>query len=218
MATFPSSPSLPAVTTLTNCDPDFFNTFVDNINAIGDALIALIGGVADGNIDLATDKGIKWANTLKIYFSAGDIIIDDGVQITGALDVTGALSIGSFTGNLNVAGDIDSTGTLTVDTIDDSGAASIGINEHVILVSGKDLTCQEVHANEFRERTGSAIAVHTDLEIDSGKTISVGTPPTYNVTNESVDRTYDADTVAVAELADVVGTMINDLITIGLFQ
>lgn len=31
-----------------------------------------------------------------------------------------------------------------------------------------------------------------------------------------INRSYDADTVAVAELADVVGTLIADLQTIGL--
>jgi hypothetical protein len=35
--------------------------------------------------------------------------------------------------------------------------------------------------------------------------------PTYNATNVTTDRSFDADTVAIAELADVVGTLINDL-------
>lgn len=34
---------------------------------------------------------------------------------------------------------------------------------------------------------------------------------TYTPTNVTVDRAFDADTVAVAELADVVGTLIADL-------
>jgi hypothetical protein len=38
----------------------------------------------------------------------------------------------------------------------------------------------------------------------------------YTVTNEAVDRTFDADTVAIAELADVVGTLINDLALAGI--
>ena len=37
------------------------------------------------------------------------------------------------------------------------------------------------------------------------------TSPVYAVTNGTPDRAYDADTVAVAELADVVGTLIGDL-------
>ena len=42
-----------------------------------------------------------------------------------------------------------------------------------------------------------------------------GQATSYNVTNEAVDRAFDADTVAIAELADVVGTLINDLIAAG---
>lgn len=40
----------------------------------------------------------------------------------------------------------------------------------------------------------------------------------YTVTNLTTDRAYDADTVLVAELADVVGTLISDLRTYGLVQ
>jgi hypothetical protein len=43
------------------------------------------------------------------------------------------------------------------------------------------------------------------------------TPPTYSVTNVTTDRAYNADTVAIAELADVVGTMIADLRAQGRF-
>lgn len=43
------------------------------------------------------------------------------------------------------------------------------------------------------------------------------TPPTYAATNVTTDRAYNADTVAVSELADVVGTMIADLRAQGRF-
>ncbi len=43
-------------------------------------------------------------------------------------------------------------------------------------------------------------------------------PPNYTATNITPDRTFDADTVAIAELADVVGTMIADLILQGRFS
>lgn len=50
-------------------------------------------------------------------------------------------------------------------------------------------------------------------------TLEVGsTIQTYTPTNVTTDRSYDADTVAVAELADVVGTLIADLQTIGLID
>lgn len=40
----------------------------------------------------------------------------------------------------------------------------------------------------------------------------------YTLTNVSADKAFDADTVAIAELADVVGTLINDLIAYGLLD
>ena len=41
-------------------------------------------------------------------------------------------------------------------------------------------------------------------------------PSLYTITNAADDRAFDADTVAIAELADVVATVINDLIGYGL--
>jgi len=43
-----------------------------------------------------------------------------------------------------------------------------------------------------------------------------GTVQAYTPTNVTTDRAFDADTVVVAELADVVGTLINDLKTFGI--
>jgi len=40
----------------------------------------------------------------------------------------------------------------------------------------------------------------------------------YTPSNVTTDRTYDADTVLVAELADVVGTLIADLKRLGLIS
>lgn len=49
------------------------------------------------------------------------------------------------------------------------------------------------------------------------KTIPVvAAAQTYAASNVTTDRTYDADTVAVAELADIVGTLIADLRTLGI--
>lgn len=43
-----------------------------------------------------------------------------------------------------------------------------------------------------------------------------GSTAAYTPTNVTTDRAYDADTVVVAELADVVGTLIADLQALGL--
>ena len=133
MATYPDDPNLPAVSTTTAVDPDFLNTFTDNINAIGADLAVLSDNA--GNIDLAIDKGIAWATTLEIYKSGGDLVIDDNVGITGNLDITGTISGAS----LSVLGSLDIPGTLTVDIINDSGAAQITINETIEMGAGKGL-------------------------------------------------------------------------------
>lgn len=49
-------------------------------------------------------------------------------------------------------------------------------------------------------------------------TLTVGTAPTYTVTNGVIDRTYDANLTSVNELADVIFSVISDLQTVGLFQ
>lgn len=41
--------------------------------------------------------------------------------------------------------------------------------------------------------------------------LAAGGAPTYAASNVTTDRAYDADTVLVAELADIVGTLIADL-------
>jgi len=55
-----------------------------------------------------------------------------------------------------------------------------------------------------------------DVQIDG--TLTVGTAPTYSASNVSTDRTYDANSTSLNELADVLGTLIADLQTIGLLQ
>ena len=67
------------------------------------------------------------------------------------------------------------------------------------------------------------MTIEGDLNHDGSQVGFFGTAPAslaaaYTPTNVSPDRSYDADTVAVAELADIVGTMIADLKTYGLFQ
>jgi hypothetical protein len=47
---------------------------------------------------------------------------------------------------------------------------------------------------------------------------AVGQAQTYTVTNGSTDRAFDADTVVVAELADVVYTLLVDLASMGILK
>ena len=54
------------------------------------------------------------------------------------------------------------------------------------------------------------------LELNLSTTNLSSSKERFNVTNVTADRTYDADSTTVAELADVLGTLINDLRARGL--
>jgi len=58
-------------------------------------------------------------------------------------------------------------------------------------------------------------SINKGLIISSGE-LEVGTVQTYTPSNVVTDRSYDADATSTAELADVLGTLIADLQTIGL--
>ena len=54
--------------------------------------------------------------------------------------------------------------------------------------------------NKIKARIGSTTTILAETS-----------PAAYTVTNDSADRTYDADSTSVAELADILGTLISDL-------
>jgi len=49
------------------------------------------------------------------------------------------------------------------------------------------------------------------LELNLSSTNLAASKDRYTITNVTADRTYDADSTSTAELADVLGTLINDL-------
>jgi hypothetical protein len=72
----------------------------------------------------------------------------------------------------------------------------------------------------FKSTSGSGVVVPQGytaaLRANGTDIVPVGpmlpaSPSAYTVTNGTLDRTYDADTVAVAELADIVYSLITDL-------
>ncbi len=65
------------------------------------------------------------------------------------------------------------------------------------------------------DESEDAFSLSKGVRITSG-VLQVGTPPTYSESNVSTDRTFDADLTTVDEVADVLGTLIADLRTIGL--
>ena len=58
--------------------------------------------------------------------------------------------------------------------------------------------------SSFLARQAEAIEIQSEIA-DSGKESQ------YTITNDQTDRTFDADAVTTAELADIVATVIKDL-------
>lgn len=227
MATYPTSPNLPAVTLTTEVDPDFLNTFTDNINAMADSLINLVGGTDDGNIDLDAAKGIKWGSALKIYFSGGDIIIDDGVVISGSLDVGGTITADTITdsgaGAITVSQDMVFAAGKSIDAptgkfdiIDDSGAAIISVLEDMQLSAGKYIDAPTGKFDVIDDSGAAQIIINETLEMASGKGLqgtggsAIGINAGMNITGTldvsntlRVDSIDDSGAVAITILEDV---------------
>ena len=74
-----------------------------------------------------------------------------------------------------------------------------------------------------RLRVLGTLLIDSDLDHDGSNIGFFGVPvvaraAAYTVTNRTADRAYDADATTVAELADVLGTVIDDLRNYGLLQ
>lgn len=79
----------------------------------------------------------------------------------------------------------------------------------------------EIYFNDGAN-TGQLVSANTGANVwtlpDLTGTLVVGSSEAYTPTNVTLDRAFDADTVAITELADVVGTLIADLQAVGLIQ
>jgi hypothetical protein len=123
--------------------------------------------------------------------------------------------------------------TTTLGAQVDSSTAS---NARIVLRDSTDAEVCMMHANAaaFRmksfthgnlvnmvgENAGGTEKLGVSFDPDSGVAFNGSAAvaaPTYTVTNDLTDRTYDANSTTLAELADVVGTIIADLQANGLF-
>lgn len=71
---------------------------------------------------------------------------------------------------------------------------------------------------KIRAWNGLVVGDKTDAKLGFFGKAPASRPAAYTVTNWTSDKAMDCDTAADAEIADVLGTVINDLITLGLLQ
>ena len=218
----------------------------DNVSITGN--LNVTGAIA-GQFSISSGLDIPGTLTVDSINDSGAAVITFNQTIEMAVG-KGVQGVGGSALGLpngcDIAGDLDVSDTLYVDTINDSGASEIQILEDVNIYnpSGtrklyvKNSTSEWLYFSsapyiEFGGQAAPADPSQDGMRIyndgngnfkcrlrDGGvtkdKTVMPYAPAAYTVTNDQTDRAYDADTVAVAELADVVGTIIADLQTLGL--
>lgn len=87
-------------------------------------------------------------------------------------------------------------------------AFSIDVNQDFTFTDASDLT--------FGSTTGTKIGTATTQKIGFWNQTPVIRPSAYTPTNVTTDRSYDANSTTLDEIADVVGTLIADLQSMGL--
>jgi hypothetical protein len=123
-----------------------------------------------------------------------------GVRLSGASGVFTILGLGGTPEDITF--DLNTSDTITV-------ASTTTVGNLVF--------------NYGNVRTTSALEIDGDLNHDGSNIAFFNAAGStqrgpYTPTNVTTDRSFDADTVAIAELADVVGTLIADLQAYGLIS
>jgi hypothetical protein len=226
------------VESLTSADITDFATAVDERarDAVGTAL------VAGNNIDITVDDGLDTITVAVETLTLADIsdvtatatevnyTTDVTSNIQAQIDLKAPLAGPTFTGTVtadNIVVDQDSLAAFQVQKEDGTSVFLVDTtNNDVEVRNSADLVAWSGNGSGQVFRVDGATG-NTQIEgaLDHNGT-TVGffgvtpavRPSAYTVTNLATDRAYDANATTTAELADVLGTLIADLRTLGIVQ
>lgn len=185
------------------------------------------GGTLARGISIFASSGIDVTNNFieNVYISGAGTSIDIATRGNHTIIVGGRLQPDNGVGiQISSANNISIFGT----AIEFPGTVSIGVEvqnlaDGVAIIGGRFesmATAIELDSgsdnifiagNFYSSNTTRLVNNSTGRLVDFDNTQQVYTP-----TNVTTDRSFDADTVLIAELADVVGTLIADLQTVGI--
>lgn len=169
-----------------------------------------------------------------LTLTTGDLTVSSGGAIvSGSVLLHGTLQTNPTTATTNAAVvtdivDLACSGTPAAGfgarhetyLASDTGSSRLGFAREVTWATATDATRKaRVTLNAYDTSSRECIRMEasgTAPMIGFLGAAAVARPAAYTPTNVSADRSYDADTVLVAELADVVGTLISDLQSLGL--
>ena len=176
----------------------------DNIPAAATNKAGLLGDIWQLNIPVA-GKTWKWVCTAESVTTATWSPLAD-VEGIAALDNTGTPTV--LGGSVFITG-----GVATITDFDDGvlGQTITVLSEHALIITDGTHIILNGSSN-FTMAVSDSLTLVLKADNKWYETARmVNSVATYAATNVSADRAFDADTVAVAELADVVGTLIADL-------
>jgi hypothetical protein len=166
-----------------------------------------IGGAGPANKSISAGVG-SMATGPSFTISGWDT--NAGNQTGGAVVLRAGDSTGSGMGTTLTGG------ALTLRAGDATGASGTRNGGNAVIRAGNGADAQGYVEIQTGGGTGRIRVDATGIGFFN--VTPVARPAAYTPTNVTPDRSYDADTVVVAELADVVGTLIADLQAYGLLQ
>lgn len=153
-----------------------------------------------------SDQAIVFANSLTLSKASGT-----GLTVTASVSIAGGLGIA---GGLQVDGGSSLAG-VTCQAIDANAgqfrSAVNGAGGGFVAGSGFDVSLYRGAADRWQ--TADSLQVGANFAANGQVPAA---PATYTLSNVGVSRTGDMDTVTVAQLADIFGTLVADLRAIGL--
>lgn len=157
------------------------------------------------------DIGIKFGSANTHISGSGIIYIApaNSVQIKKTSTNAG-LGVDSGTGNSAFI-DLKESGTVKGNL-----AVNSGTNPNVLEINSATSSAIELGGGGGQTRVMSGLKVTGNWGLNG--TTPSATQTGYSVTNVVTDRSYDANSTSIDEVADVLGTLINDLITKGVIS
>lgn len=161
--------------------------------------ITLSSTTAGAGVTIGADTNLyrSAAGTLKTdgsIIAVGDISTTGGGLSSGSsITATYGILARSGTNQVNISGD--------------------GVNPIITFGSAEDTNLYRGNSNQLK--TDDALMVVGNFAANGA---TPAARPDYTTSNVTTDRAYDANSTSIDEVADVLGTVIADLIAIGLFQ
>jgi len=154
-------------------------------------------------------KRVALTDTYVLTYSSTDNTLSLQAQGSAGGFVT------SITGTANQVIASAATGAVTLSTPQSIAAASTPTFAGLTLTG--NLTLGDANNIVINATTGTKIGTATTQKIGFWNTTPAIQPPAYTITNDTTDRTYDANATTVEELADIVATLYRDLRVVGIF-